>query len=97
MHAFANVVWTVLTLQVQLPSVALTKGAAVPDAGVAVGIDQIAEVAVPFDRLGLAVDEPLQFFVELLEGSQSHDRAPRQGTIALARPSRDFEQIMWDV
>jgi hypothetical protein len=75
----------------------LYHGKAVPEPGVAVGIDQIAEVAVPFDRLGVAVDEPLQFFVEVLEGGQSRDRAPRQGTIALTRPSRDFEQIMWDV
>jgi hypothetical protein len=75
----------------------LHHGKAVPGAGVAVGIDQIAELAVPFDSLGVAVDEPLQFFVEVLEDGQSRDRAPRQGTIALTRPSRDFEQIMWDV
>jgi alpha-amylase/alpha-mannosidase (GH57 family) len=63
----------------------------------AAGIDQIAEVAVPFDPLGVAVDGPVQFFVELLGNGQGRDRAPREGTIALARPSRDFEQIMWDV
>jgi alpha-amylase/alpha-mannosidase (GH57 family) len=64
---------------------------------VEVGIDRIAEVAIPFDRLGVAVDEQVQFFVELLQGSQSRDRAPRQGAIALSRPSADFERIMWDV
>jgi alpha-amylase/alpha-mannosidase (GH57 family) len=66
-------------------------------AGVAVGIDHIVELAVPFARLGLKVDEPIQFVVELLESQQSRDRAPREGTIHLTCPSPDFERIMWDV
>ena len=45
----------------------------------------------------MAVDQHVQFFTDLLEGNQSRDRAPRQGTIALTRPSANFEQIMWDV
>jgi alpha-amylase/alpha-mannosidase (GH57 family) len=71
----------------------------VPVAGVqpAVGIDQIAEMAIPFDALGVAVEEHMQFFVELLRDGQGVDRAPREGAIVLTRPSRDFEQIMWDV
>jgi alpha-amylase/alpha-mannosidase (GH57 family) len=73
------------------------EGRVVEAPGLAAAVDQIAEVAIPFDRLGVAVDGPVQFFVELLHGGQSRDRAPREGTIALARPSRDFEQIMWDV
>jgi alpha-amylase/alpha-mannosidase (GH57 family) len=60
-------------------------------------IDQIAEVAVPFDALGVAVGGPIHFFVDVLEGEQSRDRAPREGTISLSRPSPDFERIMWDV
>jgi hypothetical protein len=62
-----------------------------------VGIDQIAELAVPFARLGVQTDQPIQFFVELLEGQQSRDRAPREGTINLLCPSPEFEQVMWDV
>jgi alpha-amylase/alpha-mannosidase (GH57 family) len=65
--------------------------------GLEAGIDQIAEVAVPFDALGVAVDGPIHFFVEVLEGGQSRDRAPREGTINITRPSPDFERIMWDV
>jgi len=61
------------------------------------GIDQIMELAVPFEQLGVPVDGPIQFFVELLQGRQSRDRAPREGTINLTCPSPDFEQIMWDV
>jgi alpha-amylase/alpha-mannosidase (GH57 family) len=62
-----------------------------------VAIDQIAELAIPFARLGVKADQPVQFFVELLQGTQSRDRAPREGTIGLVCPSTDFEQIMWDV
>ncbi len=75
----------------------LRDGETVPGIDISVGIDQIAEIAIPFDTLGVAVDGYLQFFVELLRDGQSQDRAPREGAIVLTRPSRDFEQIMWDV
>jgi hypothetical protein len=75
----------------------LRQGKPVPAAGVEVGIDRIVELAVPFDLLGLKVDEPLQIHVEIQRGGQSVDRAPREGTIGLTRPSPDFEHIMWDV
>jgi alpha-amylase/alpha-mannosidase (GH57 family) len=73
------------------------QGKAVDAPDIGVGIDQIAELAIPFARLGVQVDQPIQFFVEVLEGGQSRDRAPREGTIALTCPSPDFERIMWDV
>jgi alpha-amylase/alpha-mannosidase (GH57 family) len=65
--------------------------------GLVTAVDRIAEIAIPFDALGVAVDQPVQFYVDLLHQGQSRDRAPRQGTILLARPSADFERIMWDV
>jgi hypothetical protein len=65
--------------------------------GLEAGIDQIAEVAVPFDALGAAVGAAVHFFADVLEGSQSRDRAPREGTINLTRPSPDFARIMWHV
>src|SRR5262249_48202829 len=61
-------------------------------AGIDIGIDQIVEFAIPFSSLGVKVDEPIQFYVELLEGTQSRDRAPREGAIHLTCPSPDFEQ-----
>jgi alpha-amylase/alpha-mannosidase (GH57 family) len=61
------------------------------------GIERIVELAVPFDLLGVKVGQPLQFYVEVLEGGQSRDRAPREGVISLTRPSSDFERMMWDV
>ena len=66
-------------------------------AAVAVGLDRILEMAIPFDLLGAQVDQPIQFYVEILEAQQSRDRAPREGLIHLNRPSPDFEKIMWDV
>ncbi|HTU17831.1 MAG TPA: glycoside hydrolase family 57 protein [Gemmataceae bacterium] len=75
----------------------LRDGVPMPGIEVPVGIDQIAELAIPFDALGVAVDQHMQFFVELLRDGQGQDRAPREGAIVLTRPSRDFEQIMWDV
>ncbi|MCS7166804.1 MAG: glycoside hydrolase family 57 protein [Gemmatales bacterium] len=58
---------------------------------------QIAELAIPFDLLGVAADQPVAFYVELMQGNQSRDRAPRDSTIQLQRPSPDFERINWDV
>src|SRR5262249_45196277 len=75
----------------------LCDGDAVAAAGLEVGIDQIVEVAIPWEALDVRTDEPVDFAVEGLEGTQSRDRAPREGTIHLTRPSEDFEQIMWDV
>ena len=76
---------------------AVRRGEAASLDGIRAGIDQIVELSIPFDFLGVKVDEPIQFFVELQAGEQSIDRAPREGAITLSRPSPDFEQIMWDV
>jgi alpha-amylase/alpha-mannosidase (GH57 family) len=72
-------------------------GRAVDQTDARVGIDQIVAVSIPFDLLGIQVDQPVQFFVELLEAGQSRDRAPRDSYISLTRPSPDFERINWDV
>jgi alpha-amylase/alpha-mannosidase (GH57 family) len=68
-----------------------------PANDVDVAIDNIVEAALPLERLGLHIGHPVQFFVELLEGQQSRDRAPREGTINLTCPSPNFELEMWDV
>jgi hypothetical protein len=64
---------------------------------IAVGIDRILELSIPFALLGIEMNQPIQFFVEIVEGGQSRDRAPREGAIHLTCPAPDFEQIMWDV
>jgi alpha-amylase/alpha-mannosidase (GH57 family) len=72
-------------------------GQEIPAPGLEAGVDRIAEVAIPFESLGVEVQQPIQFHVELLQDGQSRDRAPRQWGIVVARPSPDFEQIMWNV
>ncbi|HWE40726.1 MAG TPA: glycoside hydrolase family 57 protein [Isosphaeraceae bacterium] len=64
---------------------------------VEVAVDAILELAVPFGRLGLKADAPVRFYVELLSGDSSLDRAPREGIFELTVPSPDFERIMWQV
>jgi alpha-amylase/alpha-mannosidase (GH57 family) len=70
-----------------------------PRAGstIAAGLDKILEMALPFDLLHVKVGEPVQFWVEVLDGGQSRDRVPREGAIHLVRAGPDFEQRMWDV
>jgi hypothetical protein len=75
----------------------LLRGGKSVTAAVPVGVDRIAELAVPFDALGVPIGGPVQFFVELVQNGQGRDRAPREGVISLTRPSANFEYIMWDV
>lgn len=58
---------------------------------------KILELAVPFGRLGLRADDPIRFYVELIEGESSLDRAPREGIFELSVPTPDFERILWQV
>ena len=39
--------------------------------------------------------DPIRFYVELVAGHTSLDRAPREGIFELTAPSPDFERIMW--
>ncbi|MCS7045280.1 MAG: glycoside hydrolase family 57 protein [Gemmataceae bacterium] len=64
---------------------------------IAVGIDRIAELSIPLGPMGVREGDPLEFCIELVEGQHKRDRAPREGTIHLSRPTADFERIMWDV
>ncbi len=61
-----------------------------------VAAQQVVELSIPFADLGVAPEDPLSFFVEVLEsGSQSLDRAPSEGTINLRTPSKTFEAWNW--
>lgn len=64
---------------------------------VEVATGKVLEMAVPFVRLGLKAGDPIRFYVELIEGESSLDRAPREGIFELTVPSADFERIMWQV
>jgi hypothetical protein len=64
---------------------------------VEVATGRILELAVPFGRLGLKARDPIRFYVEILSGDSSLDRAPREGIFELTVPTPDFERIMWQV
>ena len=55
-------------------------------APIEVGVAKIFEIAMPFADLGIEVHQPFQFFVDLLAGQQSRDRAPLEGSIRLTGP-----------
>jgi hypothetical protein len=59
--------------------------------------DKILELAVPFGRMGLKAADPVRFYIELVSGQTSLDRAPREGIFELTVPTPDFERIMWQV
>ena len=65
--------------------------------GVEAAADMILEVAVPFRSLGVSVDAPLHFVVELLSAEQSIERLPHEGAIETFVPSADYELMMWQV
>ena len=58
---------------------------------------KIFELAAPFRRLDLKAGDPIRFYVELLAGETSLDRAPREGIFELTVPSHDFERFLWQV
>jgi alpha-amylase/alpha-mannosidase (GH57 family) len=64
---------------------------------VEVATGKILELAVPFGRLGLRADDPIRFYVELIQAESSIDRAPREGIFELSVPTPDFERILWQV
>jgi alpha-amylase/alpha-mannosidase (GH57 family) len=62
-----------------------------------VATGRILEMAVPFTRLERKPGEPVRFYVEVLKGDASIDRAPREGVFEITVPCPDFERIMWQV
>jgi len=89
--------WLVAPMRPNRVITLLHRDEARPTTGIEFGIDKIMECSVPLDILGIQIDQPIQFFVEVLQNQQSRDRAPREGTVNLTRPKPEFEQIMWDV
>jgi len=60
-------------------------------------IGEILEISLLRPAIGLAENERVHFFLELLHGSNSLDRAPNEGTIETNVPRHDFENFMWQV
>lgn len=66
---------------------------AAPD--VQVAVDHILEMAIPFSRLEVTPDDPVQMYVEAVSDNQSLDRAPREGAFELRVPGPEYEMVMW--
>jgi alpha-amylase/alpha-mannosidase (GH57 family) len=64
---------------------------------VQVATGAVCELAIPFARLERRPGDRVRFYVELLKGDSSLDRAPREGILELVVPSPDFERILWQV
>jgi len=62
-----------------------------------VAVGKIFELAAPFSTLGLAPGDPIKFYIEVVDGDRSLDRAPREGVLELSVPGPDFERIHWQV
>lgn len=57
----------------------------------------IVELALPFERLGLAVGADVAFAVRVMRGSVEVERLPRSGYLTLTVPDADFERKNWKV
>lgn len=78
------------------PAARLRRGETVLSrATVEAATDLIFELAVAWRDLGLKVDSQIEFYVELLRGDQSVERAPAEGAIETSVPSPDYELLMW--
>ncbi|NQT14692.1 MAG: alpha-amylase/alpha-mannosidase [Planctomycetes bacterium] len=62
-----------------------------------VAADLVFELAVPWRTLGARTDDPIQFYVELIEDDESIQRVPHEGAIETFVPSPDYELVMWQV
>ena len=65
--------------------------------GIEAAADLIFELAIPWQTLGVATDDPVQFYLELIEDEETIERVPHEGAIETSVPSPDYELIMWQV
>ncbi len=62
---------------------------------VEVAVRGILEVGIPLEALSLTPNRRVEFSLEAFADQQSQDRAPREGLLSMAPPSKDFELLMW--
>lgn len=67
------------------------------DSSVSAAADSILEIAIPFECLAAATDDPISFYVELIASDRVLERAPREGAIETRVPAPDYELLMWQV
>ncbi len=65
--------------------------------GIEVSSLRILEIGIPLSELQLTPGRRVEFYLDTLANQQSLDRAPREGLLSMAPPSRDFELQLWQV
>jgi hypothetical protein len=65
------------------------------DSGVEAAADLIFEMAVPLAGLKAKTDDPIHFFLELIQEGKPVERVPQEGAIETVVPAPDYELIMW--
>jgi alpha-amylase/alpha-mannosidase (GH57 family) len=58
---------------------------------------EVAELAIPFDALGLPPGAKVAICVHALRGDVEVERLPRYGFVAFTVPDGDFERVNWKV
>ncbi len=62
-----------------------------------VAANDIIELAVPFEALGVKPNDEVQFFVTVERGGSEIEKWPYRGYILIKVPTEDFEAMMWQV
>jgi len=63
--------------------------------GIEAAADVIFEMAVPWRTLGVLTNDPVQFYIELIEGEEPVARIPHEGAIETSVPAPDYAMFMW--
>jgi hypothetical protein len=63
----------------------------------AVAANEIIELAIPFDLLGVKVNDEVQIFVTVERSGSEIEKWPYRGYIQFRVPTDDFEAMMWQV
>ncbi len=62
-----------------------------------VAANDIIELAVPFEALGVKPNDEVQLFVTVERGGSEIEKWPYRGYILIKVPTEDFEAMMWQV
>lgn len=62
-----------------------------------VAANDIIELAMPFDLLGLKPDDEVHLFITVERNGSEVEKWPYRGYIQFSVPTQDFESIMWQV
>jgi len=62
-----------------------------------VAANEIIELAVPFDLIGIKANEEIHLFITVEREGSEVEKWPARGFIQMTAPTDDFEAMMWQV